>query len=64
MRLTAIYDSKPLRVGTPSKVANQVILLKSDAQSKVIRGAKQVKPRLLAMTFGRTIDIDLSEGDD
>jgi hypothetical protein len=40
MRLTAIYDSKLLRIGTPGKVVNRALLIKSDPAVKVARGAK------------------------
>ena len=64
MRLTAIYDPRFLRVGTPCKVVNRALLIKRDVVVKITRSAKNVKSQLSVITCVRAVDIDLREDKD
>jgi hypothetical protein len=62
--LTAIYNPKFLRIGTPGEVVNRALLIKSNAAVKVTRGAKKVKSRLPVITFVGAVDICLRQDED
>ena len=50
---------KLLRAGTPRKIVNRTLFIKSDAAVKVARGAEQVKSQLPVITFVCSVDIGL-----